>query len=139
MIRLAKNEDIPEINGLGELLYKNFSSKYNIVDYLQNNNYIILVEDSDMINSVLIVYANLDYYEIETVVTNPLKRGKGYATNLFNYLIDNYLHKDDEILLEVAEDNVGARELYNNLGFFEIGRRKKYYDKIDAIIMKKVI
>lgn len=139
MIRLAKQEDIQAINQLGELLYNNFSTKYNIRDYLQNNNYIILVEESDMINSVLIVYANIDYYEIETVVTSPLKRGKGYATSLFNYLVTNYLHNKDEILLEVAENNRNARNLYNNLGFIEIGRRKKYYGEIDAIIMKKVI
>lgn len=139
MIRLAKYEDISAINQLGEILYNNFSNKYNIADYLKNNNYIILVEDSDMINSVLIVYANLDYYEIETIVTNPLKRGKGYATSLFNYLVTNYLDKNDEVLLEVAENNKNARDLYNNLGFIEIGRRKKYYGEIDAIIMKKVI
>jgi ribosomal-protein-alanine N-acetyltransferase len=33
------------------------------------------------------------------------------------------------LFLEVADDNVAARKLYNALGFKELGRRKSYYQR----------
>lgn len=44
-----------------------------------------------------------------------------------------------KIFLEVAENNTAARALYDNNGFVAVGRRPKYYDGIDAIIMEKQI
>lgn len=48
------------------------------------------------------------------------------------------------IFLEVAEDNVGGRALYESMSFRPVGRRPHYYGRnggnfIDAIIMKREI
>ena len=40
------------------------------------------------------------------------------------------------ILLEVAENNLPARKLYESCGFKEIHRRKNYYADSDALIME---
>ena len=43
------------------------------------------------------------------------------------------------IFLEVAVDNAPARAMYEQLGFVQVGVRPKYYDGIDAIVMRKDI
>ncbi len=139
MIRIASKNDIDQINKLGNLLYSNFEKKYDIDSYLKNEKYIILVEASKIIKSVLIVYKNIDYFEIETIVTTPEFRGNGYATGLLNYFIDKFTRKGDSIILEVSENNDNARKLYSEFGFEEFANRKKYYGEYDAILMKKVI
>ena len=40
-----------------------------------------------------------------------------------------------KICLEVDSTNVSALKLYTNLGFIEVGMRKKYYQSKDAILM----
>jgi ribosomal-protein-alanine N-acetyltransferase len=42
-----------------------------------------------------------------------------------------------KIFLEVAENNIPARKLYEKYGYKQLAVRKKYYDGIDAIIMEK--
>ncbi|MGE0665387.1 MAG: GNAT family N-acetyltransferase [Sphingomonadales bacterium] len=47
-----------------------------------------------------------------------------------------------EMYLEVAEDNPTAQLLYRSMGFFQVGRRKGYYQrlenvKIDALTMRR--
>jgi len=48
-----------------------------------------------------------------------------------------------DILLEVADDNVAAITLYEQIGFVEIGVRRKYYSrrnlKIDARMMTRIL
>jgi ribosomal-protein-alanine N-acetyltransferase len=47
-----------------------------------------------------------------------------------------------EMFLEVAEDNPSAQLLYRSLGFYQVGRRKGYYIrldnvKVDALTMRR--
>lgn len=47
-----------------------------------------------------------------------------------------------EMYLEVAEDNPTAQTLYRSIGFFQVGRRKGYYQrldnvKVDALTMRR--
>ncbi len=139
MIRRASTFDIEQINELGNILYSNFANKYDIKSYLENSKYIILVEALEIVKSVLIVYKNIDYFEIETIVTKPEFRQKGYAFQLLDYFINNYTKNKDTIILEVKENNESAISLYEKFGFSIVGKRKKYYGDYDAILMKKVI
>ena len=55
-------------------------------------------------------------YDIETNAhSNPLSKNKIY--------------------LEVNTNNFAAKSFYYNLGFEEVGIRKRYYNKDDAILM----
>jgi len=139
MIKLARKEDIERIQELGFMLNSNFSHTYNIDQYLENNNYIILVNKDINVNAFMIVYKNMDYYEIEAIVVDEEYRKKGIASNLLKYFIDKIAQKNDTILLEVAANNKNAITLYEKFQFEIIGRRKKYYKNIDAHVMKKVI
>jgi ribosomal protein S18 acetylase RimI-like enzyme len=54
-------------------------------------------------------------------------------------IMENELRKNGikQIFLEVAEDNRPARSLYEQNGYVRVGIRPKYYDGVDAIMMKK--
>ena len=139
MIFKAVKEEIKEINTLGKLLYDNFEKIYLIENYLLDNNYIILIEKEKEINGFILVYKNIDYYELELIVVSKKCRKKGIATKLMNYFIDNFCQKDDIILLEVSCENIKAINLYKKFNFETINIRKKYYNNVDAYVMKKVI
>lgn len=79
-----------------------------------------------------------DEAEIISIGVAPDTRRAGIAAAMLG-IMENELKKNGikSIFLEVAEDNLPARQLYKNNGYNEIGIRPKYYDGIDAIMMKK--
>ncbi|MBR5625663.1 MAG: ribosomal protein S18-alanine N-acetyltransferase [Alphaproteobacteria bacterium] len=79
-----------------------------------------------------------DEAEIISIGVAPDARRAGIAAAMLG-IMENELKKNGikSIFLEVAEDNLPARQLYKNNGYNEIGIRPKYYDGIDAIMMKK--
>ena len=139
MIRRAKEEDIKKIYELGSTYNPNFLKTYNISDYLINDKYIILVDEENEINGFLIIYKNIDFFELEMIVIEESQRRKGIANNLLEHFFNNYGTIGDVIFLEVALDNIGAFNLYKKNGFEVISTRKKYYNGVDALVMKKVI
>ncbi len=140
MIRKALETDLENINKLGTQVIDNFVNTYNIGAYIHNNKYIILVsEKNQVLNGLLIVYHNIDCYELEIIVVDQNYRNQGIGTNLLKYFEDNYLVLGDEIFLEVASNNDIAYNLYTKIGFAVINIRKKYYGENDAYIMKKVM
>lgn len=139
MIRSARVEDIPNISNLGNYLNYNFKKTYNLNSYITDKNYIILVNEDERINGFIIIYKNIDYFEVEAIAVELNNREKGIASNLLNYFLDNYTQKNTSIILEVAVNNEKAVRLYTKFGFKIIHTRKKYYNQIDAYVMKKVI
>lgn len=79
-----------------------------------------------------------DEAEIISIGVAPDARRAGIAAAMLG-IMENELKKNGikSIFLEVAEDNLPARQLYKNNGYNENGIRPKYYDGIDAIMMKK--
>ena len=139
MIRIANKEDINLINKLGKILYPNFENIFPLNNYIENDRYKILVNQDEIINGFLLIYQNIDCYEIEIIIVSYNDRKKGIATNLLKYFFEHYTKKDDCIFLEVACENKAAINLYTKFGFETINIRKKYYNNMDAYVMKKVI
>lgn len=137
MIRKATPEDINIINILGSKFKDNFSTTYDINNYLENDNYIILLNEDIVINAFMIIYKNIDYYELEAIYVSDDSRNKGIASSILSYFFNTF--KPNEILLEVAVNNISALNLYKKFGFEIINVRKKYYNGIDAYVMKKVM
>ena len=78
--------------------------------------------------------------EVMNIVTRKDKRNLGIGSLLLEKLILAY--KDlglNEIYLEVSSENCVAISLYRKVGFDEIGARKKYYNGVNALIMRKVL
>ena len=91
-------------------------------------------------NGFIVYRAVADEAEIITIGVHPDARRGGIAAAMLG-IIENDLKKRGikHIFLEVAADNTPARSLYKNNGYTEIGIRPKYYDGIDAIMMRKDI
>ena len=75
---------------------------------------------------------------ITNVAVHPDFRKKGIGSLLVNKMICYSKNNNIAFLtLEVNENNKNAYSLYKKCGFYEIGRRKKYYsNKFDAILMQ---
>ena len=89
-------------------------------------------------NGFIVYRATLDEAEIITIGVHPDARNTGIASAMLG-IVEGELRKSGikHIFLEVAENNTPARRLYESNGYKQIGIRTKYYDGIDAIMMKK--
>lgn len=78
--------------------------------------------------------------EIITIGVTPNARGAGIADALL-VCMEREIVKTCTVpvFLEVAENNLPAIKLYERNGYKPVGRRPKYYDGVDAIIMQKVL
>ena len=77
---------------------------------------------------------------ILTVVVKKEARGRQLGRTMMGHLLQTASkHKVDTVLLEVRPSNTVAVNLYESVGFSEIGRRKDYYPDVkgreDALIM----
>lgn len=81
-----------------------------------------------------------DEAEIITIGVHPDARRGGIADAMLT-LVESDVKKrgGKKIFLEVAENNVPARALYEHNGYVQIGVRPKYYDGTDAILMEKIL
>ena len=68
---------------------------------------------------------------------------RGFGRIMLEHLIGETEQQNvEKIVLEVAADNMPARQLYDSSGFVEIGCRKNYYKRgepcCDAVIMARL-
>lgn len=91
-------------------------------------------------NAFIVWRAVLDTAEIITIGVHPYARGAGIAIAMLG-IMENEVKKNgvNKILLDVSANNTAAINLYKKCGFTQNGRRPKYYDGVDAILMKKDI
>lgn len=80
--------------------------------------------------------------EILNLVVTPSQRRQGIGATLLAEIIRTTQQLTvTSLFLEVAVDNVAARDLYAGVGFATVGRRADYYEhgsdiRIDALIMR---
>jgi ribosomal-protein-alanine N-acetyltransferase len=81
-----------------------------------------------------------DEIHIANIAVHPQWRRQGAAMDLMQKVINGY-PEFSWIRLEVRRSNMAARNLYRQLGFKEVGIRKRYYvqENEDAILMTKYL
>jgi ribosomal-protein-alanine N-acetyltransferase len=91
-------------------------------------------------NGFIVWRTVLDEAEIITIGVHPDARGGGIAIALLG-IMENEIKKSGvkKIFLEASAENIPAINLYKKCGFNQNGRRPKYYDGVDAILMVKEI
>ena len=89
-------------------------------------------------NGFIVWRAVADEAELITIGVAPEARRSGIAAAMLG-IMDGELKKSGikSVFLEVAENNAPARKLYEQNGYIQVGVRPKYYDGVDAILMKK--
>ena len=106
-------------------------------------NYVVKSADADT-ELQIVAYAFLrrvaDELHILKIAVIPAQRGHGLATWFLNQCFTRSTRQGANfVFLEVRPSNIPAIELYQKLGFEEIGRRPNYYTNSmeDALIMMK--
>lgn len=97
-------------------------------------------EDNGDIEAYAVMSIGAGEAHLLTVVVDPKSRGKGLGKMLVTHLLDiASTHGAETVLLEVRPTNHIAVQLYQNLGFNEVGLRPNYYPapngREDALIM----
>lgn len=84
------------------------------------------------------VFLLVDIYEVISIITHKEHQRRGLGRRLLQTVIAEAYKTNSirEIHLEVRSSNVGARSLYQKVGFIEQGIRKQYYSepREDAIL-----
>ncbi|RZK14976.1 MAG: GNAT family N-acetyltransferase [Flavobacterium sp.] len=63
-------------------------------------------------------------YYVDCVGVNPNQQGKGIGSNLFKFLINEYVYQNNQTLgLLVDTENPNAQKLYLKLGFEIVGKK----------------
>jgi RimJ/RimL family protein N-acetyltransferase len=96
----------------------------------KNPQWLIIEDDNQMVGYIRVSDDNFPSICIGCDI-HPNFRRKGYALNSYRIIIDNLFRKNYTLIwLEVFEDNVAARQLYEKLGFRYVSERdmrnKKY-------------
>lgn len=128
-----------------EKIKMNYKEYENIWDYntleedYQNSKYYIVKQNEDIYGFVGF-RTIFEEMEIMNIVTRKDKKNQGLASSLLSYII-RYANNSDieKINLEVNEKNYTAINLYKTFGFEEVGKRKKYYNGEDAILMTNFV
>ena len=131
MIKELNNSEYNKILELGKLLKDNF-----YIDQISDNEKIYVFEETKILGFIQIssLYETL---EIINIVVDPAYRKKGIGSKLLNHVCNIY--KPDQILLEVRESNIAAKEFYKKNKFYEIRKIKNYYDTEHGIVMERKI
>lgn len=82
----------------------------------------------------------LDETDMMNIAVFPASRRQGVARALIEALVSALRERGSkQLTLEVRASNGPARQLYESLGFFQVGLRKNYYrnPKEDALILRK--
>ena len=101
---------------------------------------VIGIKDQQQLVGFAIVQQIIDEATLLDVCVHPDWQGYGHGRKLMSRLIfDAKAAGAVVIMLEVRESNIAAKNLYENTGFIESGRRKQYYPidggSEDAILM----
>ena len=107
---------------------------------VQNSNEGVIYCENDMPLGFVLWQRVTTETEILTICIDPEWQGKGYSRLLVVRMLKLLNQREvKKIFLEVAEDNITAISLYLSVGFVEIARRPKYYQKKDGISVDAMV
>jgi ribosomal-protein-alanine N-acetyltransferase len=108
--------------------------QWNVADYLQYD-LLVAVRGTHVRGFIAFRTPVASEREILNLAVAPDSRRQGIARQLWKSLLHGF---SGSIYLEVRETNQAARNLYNSIGFQELGRRPGYYTSPPeaAIVMK---
>lgn len=136
----AKIEDKAELeqiqeNCLEPLEHQDFSFVLSSDNYM-----VILAKINDSVAGFISASISFDQSDILQVCVEQKFRHQGIGKALLNEF-ENIMKQRGvkELFLEVNQENNIAIKLYHSVNFIDISKRKNYYGKNDAIVMKKTL
>ncbi|MFM9939114.1 MAG: ribosomal protein S18-alanine N-acetyltransferase [Hyphomicrobiaceae bacterium] len=97
---------------------------------------------ADTVHGFVIAQVAADEAEILSIGVVPQAQQRGVAGALLTAMLEACTAaRVTALFLEVAEDNIAARALYQRHGFAIVGRRRGYYRRanaaVDALLMRR--
>jgi [ribosomal protein S18]-alanine N-acetyltransferase len=97
-----------------------------------------VVDDGGTVIGFAVVWNVADEIQLNNIGVSRGCRRRGVGRMLIEHIVASGRGCGKrKICLEVSERNETAQRFYLNSGFTESGRRKRYYDGIDAILMER--
>jgi GNAT superfamily N-acetyltransferase len=108
-----EEEHLDDLLGLVKIVYPEYFKKKtaelgNYYGIYKNNQLVAITGERMQMN---------EYIEVSAVITHPEHTGKGYAKQLVAHTVNTIFEQNKTPFLHVAESNIGAVKLYENLGF----------------------
>lgn len=140
-VRRLVAEDVDAVAAIESEAFTSPWSRQTFLDLADRPNLELLVLEhrDEGVIGYAVLWCIMDQGELANVAVSPRYRGRGLGTFLLSSVLDIARSRGIETLfLEVRVSNERALELYERLGFSDVGLRRGYYDdpKEDARIMK---
>ncbi|MEE1027163.1 MAG: ribosomal protein S18-alanine N-acetyltransferase [Agathobacter sp.] len=139
LIRKMTEQDICRV---WEIEKQSFSMPWSEDGFMaalsMEDNILIVAEDEGRILGYACTYVSFDEGELTNIAVLPDARNSGVGKALLSTLKSEAVKKNlSRIVLEVRVSNDVARHVYKELGFYELGIRKNFYEQPveDAMIM----
>ena len=139
-LRPMREEDLDGVMAIEQATYQFPWTRGIFRDCLHVGYCCWVFEEDDAITAYAVMSIGAGEAHLLTVVVDPKNRGKGLGKMLVTHLLNiASAHGAETVLLEVRPTNHVAIQLYQNLGFNEVGLRPNYYPapngREDALIM----
>ena len=97
--------------------------------------------DAEAVSGYAVASVAGDVAELQRIAVAPRERRTGVASGLLDDVVRLATADGaDRLLIEVREDNTGARAFYDARGFAELDRRPRYYrDGSTAVVMVRTL
>lgn len=132
MIRFLTLNDLTQVMAIENLDPYTAWTENLIRDCLNHeHHYNWAVFEADVLVAYLICQLAVSDMEIMMLGVAEKYRRRGYAQQLLETAIRDSVSLAERMILEVRKDNGPAIQLYEKLGFQQIGQRAKYYRSAD--------
>lgn len=142
VVRPMQEQDLPQVAAIEKQCFTMPWSEKSFLDACKTPENIYLVcENEEGIAGYCGMWTVLGEGNITNVAVAEPYRQQSVGTALLQELERRGREKAVTVFfLEVRESNFAARKLYGKLGFRDIGRRKRFYERPeeDAIVMSKI-
>lgn len=143
MIRPMAEEDLEQVEAIEKAC---FSIPWSVKSFLdacttEENIYLVCCDDSNKIMGYCGLWTVLGEGNITNMAVAKEYRKHGIGEALMKEMERLGQLKDVSVFfLEVRESNEPAKRLYEKMGYREIGKRKRFYERPveDALIMSKI-
>lgn len=136
-----KTEHIAQVAALEKICFSDPWSQRSIASELDNKlAYWLVALEGDTVAGYIGSQTVMEETDMMNVAVHPDYRRKGIAEALVDGLVEALKERGSHCLtLEVRASNAPAKNLYEKLGFSQIGRRPNYYrnPREDALILRK--
>lgn len=91
-------------------------------------------DEKDVLLAYCVLMPGVDELSLLNITVNPAYRRQGLAKKVLDTIDDLAIGRDlYKIFLEVRASNVSAINLYESLGYHQVGMRKEYYSAINGV------